>query len=120
MRKRNVKKNYWLSTEEAEEYYKKVKKTGLNESEFFRAVILGYKIKEKPDERFYNVIKDLRGIAINLNQLAKKANTLNYIDVNEYKYLGKEVTNLISNLKREYLINNEENSNGNNNDMENR
>ena len=36
------------------------------------------------------------------------------------QYLGKEATNLISNLKREYLINNEENSNGNNNDMENR
>ncbi len=52
MRNRNIKINIFLNEEENKILNEKVKKSGLNKSEFFRKVILDYQLKEKPDEKF--------------------------------------------------------------------
>ena len=56
------------------------KKTGLSKEAYIRSVLLGSIPKEKPDERFYAMMKDLSGIANNVNQLARKANTFGSIN----------------------------------------
>lgn len=104
MRKRTVKKNFWLNNEEEEILKQKCKKANLKEAVFLRKLILGYEIKEKPDKEFYNAIKDLRGISINLNQIARKANTLNYIDAIEYKSIVEKVNNFILDTKEHFLV----------------
>ena len=43
-------------------------------------LIRGYEPKEKPDDRFYDVMRELSSIGNNINQLAAKANTLGFID----------------------------------------
>lgn len=104
MRKRTVKKNFWLNNDEDELLKEKCKKANISEAEFFRRVILGYEIKEKPNKEFYDAIKSLRGISINLNQIARKANSLNLIDVPAYKKVTTKLNEFMIEMKEKYLI----------------
>ena len=78
--KRNIKKQFWLSREEAEDLRKKAKKACLTEAALLRLLIKGYEPRAKPDDRFYEVMRELSSIGTNLNQLAAKAHSLNFID----------------------------------------
>lgn len=78
--RRTVKKQMWLSREEAQDFQKKAKKACLSEAALFRFLIRGYEPKEKPDDRFYDVMRELSAIGNNIHQLSAKANALNFID----------------------------------------
>ena len=56
-RTRVYKKQFWLNEEELQALKSKAEKAGMNESELVRKMLLDYKIKEKPDERFYEVMQ---------------------------------------------------------------
>ena len=58
MRKRNIKKQIWIDAKEDELLKKKSKEAGLNESEFIRSTIKGYKIKAQPTEEIKSFQKD--------------------------------------------------------------
>ena len=118
MRNRNIKINVYLNELEKEIYDEKVKKSGLNHSDFFRYIILGYKLKEKPDEIFYEILYQLRGMATNLNQMARVYNR-NQGYVKDYKI--SELLNQVEDLSMQnvYLIPKQEGDvNGNNKNME--
>ena len=103
MRTRTIKKQVWLNSRENELLKKKCMKAGLSESSFFRHVINDTQIKEKPDENFYKILNDLRGIAVNINQLARVANTYQYVDDNKYYPLANKVNDMIDDLQKFYL-----------------
>ena len=65
--------------------------------------ILNKEIKEKPDEKFYDTLEQLRGIATNINQIAKVANQTRAIDIDLLKIFEKEVKDIISDLRKKYL-----------------
>ena len=56
------------------------------------------------DERFYEAIKELRHIGNNLNQIAKKANYLNYVDSSKYGEEVNKLNSFIIRIKKEFLI----------------
>ena len=66
-------------------------------------LITGYTPKEKPDDRFYEVMSELSAIGNNLNQLDRKAAALNYIDAPQYKKEADELRALRMTIKREFL-----------------
>ena len=72
-------------------------------SDHVRKLILEVEVKEKPDYEFYKVMKELTKIGINLNQLARKANTLNFIDKDEYKKQAEEWKSFSDRIKNKYL-----------------
>ena len=76
---------------------------GISESAFFRLVIENTEIKEKPDENFYRILNDLRGVAVNINQLARVANSYQYVDDNKYYPLANKVNNMVDDLQKFYL-----------------
>lgn len=80
MQKR-IKKQYWLSPEDNAELRRKVQLAGIPESSVIRILIRGYEPREKPDDRFYNVMRELNAIGNNINQLVAKANALGFVDV---------------------------------------
>lgn len=80
MRKRNIQKIIRLNREEAQELQKKAKKCCLSEMALMRFLIKGYEPKEKPDEQFYDAMREMSAIGNNINQLAVKANALNFVD----------------------------------------
>ncbi|MCL2860107.1 MAG: MobC family plasmid mobilization relaxosome protein [Oscillospiraceae bacterium] len=106
MRKRNIKKQVWLNKSEAELLRKKSRKVGINESTFIRDLILGYEPKEKPDDKFYEYIKELRAIGNNLNQIATKANSIGFINVDKYNEETKKLNKFIIDIKKNFLLKN--------------
>ena len=72
--KRTVKKQFWFSKVEAQDLKKKAKKACLTEAALIRLLLRGYEPREKPDERFYDAMRELSAIGNNINQLARKAN----------------------------------------------
>ena len=65
--------------------------------------ILNKEIKEKPDEKFYETLEQLRGIATNINQIARVANQTRAIDIDSLKIFEKEVKDIITDLRKKYL-----------------
>ena len=69
MRKRTIKKQIWINQNEDNLLKYKSKKSGLNESEFLRSCIKGYKVKEQPTKEIRDFLKQISGIANNVNQI---------------------------------------------------
>ena len=87
MRKRNIKKQMWLDIREDELLKRKSKEAGLSEAEFIRSLIKGYRIKAQPNEEIKSFQRDLYGIANNINQIAKVANSKYSVSHDDYKYM---------------------------------
>ena len=103
MRKRNVDKHIWFSRAEAQELQRKAKKACLSEAGLIRLLIKGYEPKEKPDDRFYDVMRELSAIGNNINQLAAKANTLGFIDAPMLKNEAEKWNKFQAEVERPYL-----------------
>ena len=80
MRKRNVQILFRLTEEEAEQLYSLVQKSGCSKEAFLRGMVKGYRLCEKPDPEFYKIMRELSAIGNRINQLAAKANALNFVD----------------------------------------
>lgn len=63
MRKRNIQKIVRFSRDEAQDLQKKAKKACLSEAGLIRLLLRGYEPREKPDERFYDVMRELSSTA---------------------------------------------------------
>ena len=85
MQTRFIKKQILVSREEDQLIRQKAEQVGMNVSAYMRSRALDYNPKEKPPKEFYDAIKEIRKVGINLNQIAHKANALNFIDVPYYK-----------------------------------
>lgn len=85
MRKRNIRIQVRLNDIEYAKLLDDIAKSKENISDYIRKLILGKDIKEKPDYEFYEVMKQLSKIGVNLNQIAKKANQTDKIDKDYYK-----------------------------------
>ena len=103
MRNRTIKKSFYLNEEENRLLKEKCFGGFISESDFFRMCILNKEIKEKPDKKFYDALEQLRGVATNINQIARVANQTRIIDVDSLKDFEKEVKDIISDLRKKYL-----------------
>ena len=103
MRKRNVDKHIWFSRAEAQELQRKAKKACLSEAGLIRLLMKGYEPREKPDERFYDAMRELSAIGNNINQLAAKANTLGFIDAPMLKNEAEKWNKFQAEVERHYL-----------------
>lgn len=86
--KRTIEKHFLFNKVEAQDLQKKAKKACLSEAGLVRLLLRGYEPKECPDDRFYDVMRELSAIGNNINQLSLKANALNFVDA---PLLAKEV-----------------------------
>ena len=103
MKRRTVKKQFWFSRDEAQDLQKKAKKTCLTEAALVRLLVRGYEPKERPDERFYDVMRQLSSIGNNINQLASKANALGFIDAPMLKAEALRWHKFQADIEREFL-----------------
>ena len=80
MRKRNIRTQVWLNEAESQRLHDNAKRTGLSQENYLRSLINGYTPKELPPIDFFNMIRGLRAIGGNINQLAVKAKATGYVD----------------------------------------
>ncbi len=101
--RRNTHKHFRFTKEEAELLEVKAQRACLSEAQLVRMLLRGYHPKEKPDDRFYEAMRQISGIATNINQLAAKAHSLGFIDAQK---LDEEVIKwhqFQADIEREFL-----------------
>ena len=101
--KRTVKKQFWFSKVEAQDLKKKAKKACLTEAALIRLLLRGYEPREKPDERFYDAMRELSAIGNNINQLAIKANAHGFVDSQMLKNEALRWHKFQAAIEREFL-----------------
>ena len=98
--KRTVKKQFWLSRDEAQELQKKAKRTCLSEAALFRLLVRGFEPKEKPDDR---LMRQLSAIGNNLHQLTVKANALGFLDMQKLNAEAERWHSFQADVERQFL-----------------
>ena len=101
--KRTVKKQFWLSRDEAQELQKKATRTCLSEAALFRLLVRDFEPKEKPDDRFYDVMRQLSAIGNNLHQLTGKANALGFLDMQKLNAEAERWHSFQADVERQFL-----------------
>jgi len=92
-----------ITPQENEDLSNKIQRANITKSEFVRRAIANAVINEKPDREFYEAMKQMIRIGNNLNQLTKKANSLNFIDIDEYKKQSQDWNKFMNEVKKKYL-----------------
>lgn len=103
MRERNLEFHIRLNDIEYDKLEEMSLKSKMTKSEVIRKLILEKEIKEKPGLEFYEVMKELSKIGVNLNQIAYKANKNNVIDEKYYKELASEWQQFSREVKSKFL-----------------
>jgi len=104
MRTRN--KRLWVHLTEAEydNAISNFNKTGLSKEACIRDLLNGFAPKEKPNERFYAMMKELSGIANNVNQLARKANAFGTIDSKTLQAEAEKWSRFQTEIRETFLL----------------
>ena len=104
MRKRPIKKSFYLSNSEFETLKKRSFDVGLSVSDYLRSLIENVVPREKPDKEFYNEIKNLRLIGNNLNLLTKFVNTTGILRERDILKTIELINTFIYKLQEKYLV----------------
>ena len=104
MRKRNVQILFRLTDEEAEQLYALDKKSGRSKEAFLREMVRGYRLCEKPDPEFYQMMRELSAIGNRINQLAAKANALNFVDAPMLREEARKWHDFQIEVRKKYLL----------------
>ena len=84
------------------EYYSlkgKVAESGVSLSEFVRSSIMNTAVVQRLTPELHDEIRNLSGMANNLNQIARKANALGYDHVRgEYLYLASKIDRILNKI----------------------
>jgi len=104
MSNRGIRKQIWLNRDEDLMLKRKAEIANMNASELIRSLIMGYEPQAKPPIEFYEMIKQLRKLGSNLNQIAMKAHGLGFIDELSYKKEVEKIDNLILEIKKQFLL----------------
>lgn len=88
---RPIQIHFRVTESEYEIIKKKVEQSGLSMSEFARKTFLGKKIVSAPPADFPTLIREVKRIGGNLNQLVRKLNTLGIAHSYELENCGNEI-----------------------------
>ncbi|MFR7623574.1 MAG: plasmid mobilization protein [Hominenteromicrobium sp.] len=104
MRKRNVQVLFRLNDEEAAYLYGLVEKSGRSKEALLRSMLMGYRLCEKPDPEFYQIMRELSAIGNRINQLAAKANALDFIDTPMLREEARKWHDFQLDVRKKYLL----------------
>ena len=104
MRRDNVKKNFWINERQDNILKEKCKKASITEKEYFVRCIEEKSIAEKPGEGFYKSVATIIGIANNLNQIARVANSTGEIEKEKYRENAEFAIQFMLDVKKKYKI----------------
>ncbi len=104
MKKRTIRFEVRFTKDEITAVQNKAKKCGLSTSGYVRHVLAGFSPVEKPDKEFYDTMRELSAIGNRINQLAAKANALNFIDAPLIAAEAKKWAQFQSAVQEKYLV----------------
>lgn len=101
MRKRPHRVEVYLSDKEYDLLAKDVERSGLSREAYMRSLIQKNRPKELPPMDFFDILRELRQLNVNMNQIALKAHSLNLIDAPYYEKCHKDLQSIVGEIKRE-------------------
>lgn len=81
-----------------------VKGSGLSKEAYIRHLINGVIPKDSPPADYFDMMKELHAIGNNLNQIARKANQLNIIDVQLYDIAVKQFEKAVLDITEAVIL----------------
>lgn len=93
-----------LSADEHKKLKRDLQKTGYTQTAYIRSLLNKSVPKEKPDDRFYDVMRQLSAIGNSMNQIARKANALGFIDAPEYLRQAELLQQFQLEVRRHYIL----------------
>ena len=122
MRKRNHRIWTYLNDEEYAHFLKSVEETGVTKEGYVRSLLTCNIPPPIVPNELHQIIKELRSIGNNINQIARLANATNHIKADEYKSnadkLFKEILEIKQVIARPTKLERVVITNGNNKDMD--
>lgn len=103
MKERIIKKQFWMTKEEAAKLKEKAKRIHMTEAALIRALIAGYEPKEKPGREFFDVMNQLSNIGNNMNQIAVKLHTLGIYDADQLDEERRQLRELRSAIMKQFM-----------------
>lgn len=99
--KRRYRVNLMLNTEEYLTLASKAADACLSFKDYLRAIIPKAEIRQRLSTETMELIRQLAGMANNLNQIAHRANAAGYRDARtEYLFLAEKIDNLLNELEK--------------------
>jgi hypothetical protein len=97
------KKSYKISLKmDTEEYYSlksKVRLSGISISEYIRRTIEKSEVQQRLSPEHLNLVRQIAGMANNLNQIARKTNAAGFVDiVGEYQDMIVQLDNIVKRI----------------------
>lgn len=102
--RKGIKKQFWLSEKDAADLKQKAQRCGVTETSVIRQLLHGYEPREKPDERFYEAMREMYAIGNNLNQLTAKAHKLGFIDTPMLRELSRAFARFQLKIEQNFLL----------------
>ena len=97
--KKKYKVDVKMSTEDYYTLKSKADSAGMTKSEYIRQCIHNSSVRERLKPEDQKIIRQLCGMANNLNQIARKANAQGYNNArDEYLYLAEKIDQLLNQL----------------------
>ena len=100
---KRIKKQFWLSPQEVAELKRKAEIAEISETAVIRLLIRGYEPKEKPDDRFYDAMREFSAIGNNIHQISVKANALGFIDTQKLNSELDRLHKFQADMERQFL-----------------
>lgn len=104
MNNRTIEIKVRLNQKEADVLNERVKKSRLSREAYLRHLINGLMPQDAPPPDYYAMMKELYKIGNNLNQIARKAQSLNMIDVSLYKKAVGEVETAVKEITAAVIL----------------
>ena len=99
--KRRYRVNLMLNTEEYLTLASKAGEACLSFKDYLRAIIPKAEIRQRISTETMELIRQLAGMANNLNQISHRANAAGYRDARtEYLFLAEKIDNLLNELEK--------------------
>lgn len=102
MTERPIQLHFRLSEKEYKAIMKKVEESGLSISEFSRRTLLGQTIVAAPPADYYLLLREVKRIGGNLNQLVRKLNVLGIAHSLELERFQNEMSDVVKMLYRTF------------------
>ena len=103
-RKRSRQVKFRLTDEEYQAFQEKVSLTGLSTRAYLTKLISGEVPQALPSEAYWDVLKELRAIGNNLNQLSKMAHAYGSIRASQYEENIIELKRIILVMMESHLL----------------
>ena len=93
-----------LNADEHKKLLRYAQETGYSQTAYFRSLLNKCVPKEKPDDRFFEVMRQLSAIGNSMNQIARKANALGLLDAPYYKRQAELLQQFQFDVRRHFIL----------------